>query len=82
MPFKGNLQAERQPLALAPIELLLAWWEESRRGHISCIAYREDGDICGQPATVLDRQRHGMVCTAHALPRTEETAPGGVEETP
>ncbi len=31
-----------------------------------CIAYREDGTICGAPASVLDTQRGGMVCTAHA----------------
>ena len=31
-----------------------------------CLAYREDGRICGEPATVLDTQRRGMVCEAHA----------------
>lgn len=31
-----------------------------------CIAYKEDGTICRQPATRLDIQRGGMVCDAHA----------------
>lgn len=31
-----------------------------------CIAYREDGRLCGAPATVLDLQRGGMVCAAHS----------------
>lgn len=35
-----------------------------------CIAYREDGAICGALASVLDLQRGGMVCAAHA-PRQE-----------
>lgn len=30
-----------------------------------CIAHREDGCICGAPATVLDVQRGGMVCGEH-----------------
>jgi hypothetical protein len=33
-----------------------------------CIAYQEDGQMCGEPATVIDPQRGGMVCTAHAPP--------------
>jgi hypothetical protein len=35
------------------------------RGVMPCIAYTEEGTICRQPATILDRQRQGMVCTAH-----------------
>lgn len=31
-----------------------------------CIAYRNDGYICQRAATVLDQQRGGMVCPAHA----------------
>lgn len=31
-----------------------------------CIAYLEDGTICRQPASVLDMERGGMVCEAHA----------------
>jgi len=30
-----------------------------------CIAYTEAGNICGRPATVLDKQRGGMVCGVH-----------------
>lgn len=33
---------------------------------VKCIAYRDDGAICKAPATVLDTQRGGMVCRAHA----------------
>jgi excisionase family DNA binding protein len=31
-----------------------------------CIAYDDEGKICGKPATVFDRQRGGLVCAAHA----------------
>jgi hypothetical protein len=31
-----------------------------------CIAYTEAGHICGRPASVLDKQRGGMVCHVHA----------------
>lgn len=31
-----------------------------------CIAYLDNGRICGKPATILDRQRGGMVCREHA----------------
>lgn len=27
-----------------------------------CIAYTENGHICGKPAEILDKQRGGMVC--------------------
>ncbi len=30
-----------------------------------CIAYDDDGAICGQPAMFVDEQRGGMVCEAH-----------------
>lgn len=33
---------------------------------VRCIAYREDGRLCGEPASVLDVHRGGMVCEAHA----------------
>jgi hypothetical protein len=40
----------------------------------ACIAYTETGNICGRPATTLDKQRGGMVCTVHApKPRYEVT---------
>jgi hypothetical protein len=31
-----------------------------------CIAYREDGRVCLEPARLVDRQRSGLVCAAHA----------------
>jgi hypothetical protein len=30
-----------------------------------CIAYLENGRICGRPAVYLDRQRGGYVCWLH-----------------
>lgn len=30
-----------------------------------CIAYREEGRICGEPAPILDPQRGGHVCRLH-----------------
>ena len=33
--------------------------------HLQCIAYKEDGTICREPATILGQQRGGMVCEAH-----------------
>ena len=36
---------------------------------VKCIAYKDDGTICGKPATVLDPQRGGMVCKEHAPKR-------------
>ena len=36
-----------------------------------CIAYAEDGTICGKPAIVIDVQRGGMVCEEHALRRDD-----------
>ena len=32
---------------------------------ISCIAYREDGRICGGFAPFIDHHRGGVVCAAH-----------------
>ena len=40
-----------------------------------CIAYREDGRICGRPATVIDQQRGGMVCQEHAPPAPQGQPP-------
>jgi len=31
-----------------------------------CIAYNTQGNICGAPATQIDKQRGGMVCDQHA----------------
>jgi hypothetical protein len=31
-----------------------------------CIVYREDGRVCREPATIVYRQRHRLVCAAHA----------------
>ena len=31
-----------------------------------CVAYCDDGTICGKPALIVDPQRGGMVCKAHA----------------
>lgn len=30
-----------------------------------CVAYGDDGRICGKPATIVDHLRGGMVCAAH-----------------
>jgi hypothetical protein len=39
-----------------------------------CIAYTAAGTICGRPASVLDKQRGGMVCQVHApKPKFEVT---------
>lgn len=42
-----------------------------------CIAYLEDGSICGRPAYVIDPQRGGLVCGKHA-PRLPATSVAGV----
>jgi hypothetical protein len=47
------------------IALMREELEARHRGFIPCIAYTEDGTICRRPATLLDRQRLGMVCAAH-----------------
>jgi hypothetical protein len=31
----------------------------------ACMAYRDDGRVCGQPATTLDHARGGFVCDKH-----------------
>ena len=36
-----------------------------------CIAYTEEGVICGQPATRIDEQRGGMVCEEHYRPKQD-----------
>jgi hypothetical protein len=44
------------PTQLAAWRLMTGW----------CIAYREDGRVCREPAHIVDRQRGGLVCSAHA----------------
>ena len=34
-----------------------------------CIVYLADGQLCGKPATILDKQRGGLVCVEHARDR-------------
>ena len=34
---------------------------------LKCMAYRDDGTICGSTATRVDGQRGAYVCDAHAL---------------
>jgi hypothetical protein len=48
------------------VDALLAQWEARRLMTGWCIAYREDGLVCREPARIVDRQRHGLVCAAHA----------------
>jgi hypothetical protein len=43
--------------------------EQERNPHPRCIAYKEDGTICGERATVIDVQRGGMVCAEHVPKR-------------
>lgn len=45
-----------------------------------CIAYRDDGRICANPATVADPHRGGYVCAAHAPKTAQSSAP--TSETP
>jgi len=47
--------------------------------HLQCIAYKDDGSICRQPATILDEQRGGMVCEAHP-PQSQQSTYGGAPE--
>jgi hypothetical protein len=44
-----------------------------------CIAYRVDGRVCREPAHIVDRQRGGLVCAAHApaAAATPDTAQEG-----
>lgn len=48
----------------------------------TCIAYREDGRLCGAPAPILDPQRGGMVCRLHQPDRPAwlSVTPGGILE--
>ena len=32
-----------------------------------CVAYLQDGRVCGKSAIVIDYQRGGMVCLEHAI---------------
>lgn len=41
------------------------WLRNSLYSIPRCIAYLENGDICGKPAEFLDPQRGGMVCNQH-----------------
>jgi hypothetical protein len=41
----------------------------------TCIAYQADGTLCRAPASILDRQRGGMVCDAHGLLAPAPTQP-------
>jgi hypothetical protein len=61
-PDRDAASAEGQSI----IELLLLHYNERRRGYIPCIAYTAEGFLCRAPATILDKQRHGMVCAEHA----------------
>ena len=42
------------------------WLGAGQHQVAQCIAYREDGKLCGEVATILDEQRGGMVCAKHA----------------
>lgn len=48
----------------------------------TCIAYREDGRLCGAPAPILDPGRGGYVCRLHQpdLPAWLSISPAGVLE--
>lgn len=50
--------------------------------HLHCMGYQEDGTICRAPATIVDRQRSGMVCEEHKLIPPILTAPpkGSMQE--
>lgn len=49
----------------------------------TCIAYLDDGTICGQHATVVDAQRGGMVCSDHSTkPRGYYEECGGCSSDP
>ena len=48
------------------VDTLLAQWEARRLMTGWGIASREDGRVCRAPATIVDRQRGGLVCAAHA----------------
>ncbi len=46
----------------------------------TCIAYREDGRLCGAPAPILDAKRGGYVCRLHQpeIPSYLSITPDGV----
>jgi hypothetical protein len=48
------------------VDALLAQLEARRLMTGWCIAYREDGRVCCEPATIVDHQRKGLVCADHA----------------
>jgi hypothetical protein len=38
---------------------------DERETHYQCIAYKENGRLCKQPAMTLDPARGGFVCERH-----------------
>jgi hypothetical protein len=40
-------------------------WLDAQRTMTGCIAYREDGRLCREPASSVDPQRGGLVCAVH-----------------
>jgi hypothetical protein len=38
-----------------------------KENHFQCIAYKDNGRLCKQPAVVLDPVRGGFVCQRHAV---------------
>jgi hypothetical protein len=49
------------------VDAMLAQLEARRLMTGWCVAYREDGQVCREPARLVDRQRGGLVCAVHAL---------------
>lgn len=45
---------------------------QRQRGPLTCLAYREDGTLCGELATTVDPERMIMVCAAHAIQPEEQ----------
>ena len=41
----------------------------------SCIAHKDDGSLCGEPAIHFDRERGGMVCEAHVSSTSSSEQP-------
>jgi hypothetical protein len=64
--------AEARP----PIAEWLAWREARRTMSGWCLAYRDDGRVCREPASRLDRQRARVVCAAHAPAAATEPETG------
>ena len=49
------------------VDALLAQLEARRLMTGWCIAYREDGRVCREPAHIVDRERGRLVFAVHAL---------------